>query len=89
MHNLLSGRVRFSSLDYFAMQQLILMFVEVTIDEFFQKTETKPVLYYLPHTDEQIKQKKERQGQQPEGQPRRRRHRGGRKRNRRARFRKR
>uniref|UniRef100_A0AAV1TD65 SAP domain-containing protein n=1 Tax=Peronospora matthiolae TaxID=2874970 RepID=A0AAV1TD65_9STRA len=58
---------------------------EVTIDEFFLKTETKPVLYYLPLTDEQIKQKKERQ-RQPEGQPRKRRHRGGRKRNRRARF---
>ncbi|CAI5724167.1 hypothetical protein KXD40_001028 [Peronospora effusa] len=62
---------------------------KVTIDEFFQKTETKPVLYYLPLTDEQIKQKKERRGQQPEGQPRKRRHRGGRKRNRRARFRRR
>ncbi|CAI5743583.1 unnamed protein product [Peronospora destructor] len=61
---------------------------KVTIDEFFQKTETKPVLYYLPLTDEQIKQKKERRGQQPEG-PRKRRHRGGRKRNKRARFRRR
>ncbi|POM73493.1 Hypothetical protein PHPALM_9657 [Phytophthora palmivora] len=59
---------------------------KVTIDEFFQKTETKPVLYYLPLTDEQIKEKKQRQSQQPEGQPRKRRHRGGRKRNRRARF---
>uniref|UniRef100_M4BDF6 Uncharacterized protein n=1 Tax=Hyaloperonospora arabidopsidis (strain Emoy2) TaxID=559515 RepID=M4BDF6_HYAAE len=58
---------------------------EVTIDEFFLKTETKPVLYYLPLTDEQIKQKEERQ-RQSEGQPRKRRHRGGRKRNRRARF---
>ncbi|KAG3096767.1 hypothetical protein PC121_g2399 [Phytophthora cactorum] len=26
---------------------------KVTIDEFFQKTETKPVLYYLPLTDEE------------------------------------
>ncbi|CAI5733819.1 unnamed protein product [Hyaloperonospora brassicae] len=58
---------------------------EVTIDEFFLKTETKPVLYYLPLTDDQIQQKKERL-RQPEGQPRKRRHRGGRKRNRRARF---
>ncbi|KAH7477212.1 hypothetical protein PRIC1_001230 [Phytophthora ramorum] len=61
---------------------------KVTIDEFFQKTETKPVLYYLPLTDEQIKEKKQRQSQQQqEGQPRKRRHRGGRKRNRRGRFR--
>ncbi|ETN22148.1 hypothetical protein PPTG_20888 [Phytophthora nicotianae INRA-310] len=60
---------------------------KVTIDEFFLKTETKPVLYYLPLTDEQVKEMKQRQSQQPEGQPRKRRHRGGRKRNRRARFR--
>ncbi|KAE9044835.1 hypothetical protein PR003_g2656 [Phytophthora rubi] len=59
---------------------------KVTIDEFFQKTETKPVLYYLPLTDEQVKERKERPSQQPEGQPRKRRHRGGRKRNRRGRF---
>ncbi|KAL7692433.1 putative SAP domain, nucleotide-binding alpha-beta plait domain superfamily, acinus, RNA recognition [Plasmopara halstedii] len=59
----------------------------VTIDEFFQKTETKPVLYYLPLTDEEVKERKQRQGQQPMGQPRKRRHRGGRKRNRRGRFR--
>lgn len=32
-----------------------------TIDEFFRKTETKPVLYYLPLTEDQIKQRKERQ----------------------------
>ncbi|RLN14154.1 hypothetical protein BBJ28_00020973, partial [Nothophytophthora sp. Chile5] len=56
----------------------------VTIDEFFLKTETKPVLYYLPLTDEQIQQRKQRkQQQQQEGPPRRRRHRGGRKRNKR------
>ncbi|KAL3672153.1 hypothetical protein V7S43_002816 [Phytophthora oleae] len=60
---------------------------KVTIDEFFQKTETKPVLYYLPLTDEQVEEKKKLRSQQPEGQPRKRRHRGGRKRNRRARFR--
>ncbi|KAF4046696.1 RNSP1-SAP18 binding (RSB) motif [Phytophthora infestans] len=60
---------------------------KVTIDEFFQKTETKPVLYYLPLTDEEVQERKQRQSQQPEGQPRKRRHRGGRKRNRRARFR--
>ncbi|KAE9335260.1 hypothetical protein PF008_g13579 [Phytophthora fragariae] len=59
---------------------------KVTIDEFFQKTETKPVLYYLPLTDEQVKERKERPSQQAEGQPRKRRHRGGRKRNRRGRF---
>ncbi|KAG6976304.1 hypothetical protein JG688_00001501 [Phytophthora aleatoria] len=50
-------------------------------------TETKPVLYYLPLTDEEVKERKQHQSQQPEGQPRKRRHRGGRKRNRRARFR--
>ncbi|TDH65598.1 hypothetical protein CCR75_004940 [Bremia lactucae] len=59
----------------------------VTIDEFFQKTETKPVLYFLPLTDEEVQEKKQRQSQQLEGQSRKRRHRGGRKRNRRARFR--
>ncbi|RLN57241.1 hypothetical protein BBJ29_003362 [Phytophthora kernoviae] len=58
---------------------------KVTIDEFFLKTETKPVLYYLPLTDEQVQQRKQRQAQ--EGQPRnKRRHRGGRKNRNRGRF---
>lgn len=60
---------------------------KVTIDEFFLKTEAKPVLYYLPLTDEQVEQRKQRQPQrQDEGQPRKRR-RGGRKRRNRNRFR--
>ncbi|KAF1327115.1 hypothetical protein FI667_g7967, partial [Globisporangium splendens] len=33
----------------------------VSIDAFFLKTETKPVLYYLPLTDEQVRQRKEQQ----------------------------
>ncbi|KAG7398969.1 Apoptotic chromatin condensation inducer in the nucleus [Phytophthora boehmeriae] len=58
---------------------------KVTIDEFFLKTETKPVLYYLPLTDEQVQQRKQRQPQ--EGQTRnKRRHRGGRKNRNRGRF---
>ncbi|KAG2525958.1 hypothetical protein JM16_004150 [Phytophthora kernoviae] len=58
---------------------------KVTIDEFFLKTETKPVLYYLPLTNEQVQQRKQRQAQ--EGQPRnKRRHRGGRKNRNRGRF---
>uniref|UniRef100_K3WEJ1 Uncharacterized protein n=1 Tax=Globisporangium ultimum (strain ATCC 200006 / CBS 805.95 / DAOM BR144) TaxID=431595 RepID=K3WEJ1_GLOUD len=33
----------------------------VSIDAFFLKTETKPVLYYLPLTDEQVRQRKAQQ----------------------------
>lgn len=36
----------------------------VTIDEFFLKTTTKPVLYYLPLTDEQVEQRKVQQARQ-------------------------
>lgn len=32
-----------------------------SIDALFLKTETKPVLYYLPLTDEQVRQRKERE----------------------------
>ncbi|GAB9469468.1 hypothetical protein Gpo141_00006746 [Globisporangium polare] len=39
----------------------------VSIDALFLKTETKPVLYYLPLTDEQVQQRKELQREQASG----------------------